>query len=237
MTTGISLVRENARSLQPPRLLWVPFPMGRPLGKPADPEFQLDVIEAALALLARESGPVLEDYPRDAPPVDADAAAPACPVSFARPRQADESWASRLADELALLKPWYDLGRRRRDGRTLVGISERTPEDNVVAVGQLLDEHKLPIEDLKWFKLATEDLKVFYIEALTAQPGEHDHHEVQQRLWRDSALGAALIEFYRMFRRMDDPRLNIIARIIVPREAVEEATGEEVVIPPAEWPR
>lgn len=237
MTTGISLVRENAQSLQPPRSLWVPFPLGRPLGKPGDPEFQLDVIEAALALLARESGPVLEDYPRDAPPVDADAAAPACPVSFARARQADESWASRLANELTLLKPWYELGRRRRGGRTLVGISQRTPEDNIVAVGQLLDEHKLPLEDLKWFKLATEDLKVLYLEALTAQPGEHDHHEVQQRLWRDTALGAALIEFFRMFRRMDDPRLNIIARIIVPREAVEEATGEEVVIPPAEWPR
>ena len=57
MTTGISLVRENAQSLQPPRSLWVPFPLGRPLGKPGDPEFQLDVIEAALALLARESGP------------------------------------------------------------------------------------------------------------------------------------------------------------------------------------
>ena len=36
MTTGISLVRENTASMQPPRALWVPFPLGRPLGVPDD---------------------------------------------------------------------------------------------------------------------------------------------------------------------------------------------------------
>ncbi|MGE3465240.1 MAG: selenoprotein B, partial [Pseudomonadales bacterium] len=83
MTTGIALVRENAASMQPPRTLWVSFPLGRPLGKPADPAFQHRVIAAALELLARESGPVLEDFPEDAPAPGTENA-PACPVSFTK---------------------------------------------------------------------------------------------------------------------------------------------------------
>ena len=67
MSTGISLVRENAASLQPPRTLWVSFPLGRPLGVPGDPAFQRRVIQAGLQLLTRSEGPVLQDYAEDAP--------------------------------------------------------------------------------------------------------------------------------------------------------------------------
>ena len=74
MTTGISLVRENTESMQPPRSLWVTFPLGRPLGKPGDPAFQHRVIAAALELLNCESGPVLADYPEDAPSIAVDSA-------------------------------------------------------------------------------------------------------------------------------------------------------------------
>ncbi|MGA1108472.1 MAG: selenoprotein B, partial [Pseudomonadales bacterium] len=49
-TTGISLVREHTAQLQPPRSLWVSFPLGRPLGIPNDAEFQHAVIKAALEL-------------------------------------------------------------------------------------------------------------------------------------------------------------------------------------------
>lgn len=83
MTTGISLVRENAVSMQPPRSVWVTFPLGRPLGKPNDPAFQHRVISAALELLNCDSGPVLVDYAEDAPSIAVDSV-PACPVSFHR---------------------------------------------------------------------------------------------------------------------------------------------------------
>ena len=53
MTTGIALVRENAEALQPPRMLWVSFPLGRPLGKPGDPAFQKRVILGALRNVMR----------------------------------------------------------------------------------------------------------------------------------------------------------------------------------------
>ncbi|MGE3464692.1 MAG: hypothetical protein AB7I04_22520, partial [Pseudomonadales bacterium] len=235
MTTGIALVRENAASMQPPRTLWVSFPLGRPLGNPADPAFQHRVIAAALELLARESGPVLEDFPEDAPATGTENA-PACPVSFTKMRDTADSWRARLAGELTSLVPWYDLGRRRRQGRTLVGVSDSTAQENAAALGALLDEGRLPVEDLTWFKHAIEDLKVFYVEALTAQPGDYDPQHVARLLWKETTLGAALIEFYRMFRRAEDNRLKVIARMIVPREAVEEATGEEIELPAGKEP-
>ena len=60
-TTGISLVREHTEAMHPPRALWVPFDLGRPLGPPDEPEFQRDVLRALLATLERPSGPVLDE--------------------------------------------------------------------------------------------------------------------------------------------------------------------------------
>lgn len=66
-TTQISLIREHTESIRPPRALWVPFELGRPLGRPGDAGFQLDVLRAALILLESPTGPVLRDYPGEAP--------------------------------------------------------------------------------------------------------------------------------------------------------------------------
>ena len=85
-TASISLVREHTEVMQPPRALWVPFPLGRPMGVAHDPAFQRRVLRALLALFERPSGPVLEDFPEDAPAdglVHADdSAGEACPVFF-----------------------------------------------------------------------------------------------------------------------------------------------------------
>lgn len=62
-TTCIILLREIAEKVRPPRALFVPFPLGYPLGAPHDAELQRKVIAAALALLEREGpGPLLADY-------------------------------------------------------------------------------------------------------------------------------------------------------------------------------
>lgn len=225
MTTGISLVRENTASMQPPRALWVSFPLGRPLGKPGDAAFQIDVIRAALALLERTEGPVLEDYPHDVPAAPADEAQ-ACPISFASDRTDDGSWTARLERELARLRPWYDLSLRRRNGRTLVGVSPSTPDENIRRLGGYLDANELPI-DITWLKRAVEDLKACYLEAMTSQPGEHDTAAVHAIFWQDTDLGAAILSLYRDYQASDDNRLKLVARMLAPREAVGMATGPE----------
>ncbi len=222
-TTGISLVRENAEDQRPPRSLWVPFPLGRPLGKPNDAAFQHRVIAGALALFQHPAGPVLEDYPEDAPTVAAESA-PACPVSFPDPNgnAEDNGWARRLSAEVALLQPWHDLGRRRR-GRSIVGVSG-TPIDEILErLGTLLDADEIQVPDPKWFKYAIEDAKAFYLEALTAQPGDYDPVRVEQILWGDTQLGAALAVFYEWFSQQ--PRLALMAKIVASRAAIAAAAG------------
>ena len=61
-TVSISLLNEVARQLKPPRALWVPFPMGYPLGEPNNADLQHETIAAALRLLERNDVPVLENF-------------------------------------------------------------------------------------------------------------------------------------------------------------------------------
>ena len=221
MTTGISLVRENTESMQPPRALWVSFPLGRPLGIPNNADFQHRVIGAALNLLTHTRGPVLADYAEDAPAVNVEAT-PICPVSFATTRS-DDTWLGRLTAELATLKPWYELGRRRRDGRTLVGVADSSIEEIFARLADYLDAGQLPTGELRWFKQSIEDAKAYYVEALTAQPGDYDPSRVYQTLWSDTQLGIGLRIFHDGFYA--HPKLQSFARIILPREAVGNAPG------------
>lgn len=61
-TVSISLLREVAEQLKPPRALFVPFPMGFPLGESKNAELQHQVIAAALRLLERNDVPALENF-------------------------------------------------------------------------------------------------------------------------------------------------------------------------------
>tara|TARA_B100001093_G_C26565439_1_gene900560 strand:+ start:136 stop:819 length:684 start_codon:yes stop_codon:yes gene_type:complete len=218
MTTGISLVRENAASMQPPRSLWVPFALGRPLGKANDPAFQHRVIAAALALLSAQRGPVLQEFPENAP-TPADNELVACPVTFIQPEAVGTSWAQRLVTEQDTLQSWHDLGKRRRHGRTLVGIANTKIKDIASRLGEFLDNDSLPVDDLVWFKHAVEDAKTFYLEAMTAQPGEHDQEHLQEVFWCQTDLGEALAQLSEKLTAQLGS--DSFARILMPRRALE----------------
>ncbi len=61
-TVSISLLREVVSVLKPPRALFVPFPMGFPLGAPNNAALQHRVIAAALELLERNDTPILAEF-------------------------------------------------------------------------------------------------------------------------------------------------------------------------------
>jgi hypothetical protein len=70
-TVCLTLLREVAEKVRPPRALFVPYPHGFPLGRPNDPELQRAILLDALQLLERKTGPVLEEWhepPRQANP-------------------------------------------------------------------------------------------------------------------------------------------------------------------------
>jgi len=221
MTTGIALIRENAEALQPPRLLWVTFPLGYPLGKPNDPAFQRRVIEASLDLLNRPSGPVLEDYPEELPQADLKSVE-FCPVNFARPSHDASSWRARLANERLLLQPWYEMSLRRR-GRTMVGLAEAEIDEILDIVGGWLDDRSQPFPDINAFKFGIEDAKAWYSEAISARPGDYAAGQVENILYHDTAFGAALKEYFNHFA--GDEKTIIMARLIAPRWAMDASTG------------
>lgn len=93
-TVALLANRPAAELIGPPRGLYCEFPLGRPLGKPLDEDFQRSVLDAAFALLPRMEGPAIETFDVvirdevDAPlacpiPPRLDPAAPA-PISEAR---------------------------------------------------------------------------------------------------------------------------------------------------------
>ena len=62
-TVCLSLLREVAEKVRPPRTLFVPFPMGYPLGAPDQPGLQHSIIRVALNLFhASGSLPLLSCY-------------------------------------------------------------------------------------------------------------------------------------------------------------------------------
>lgn len=226
-TTGISLVRENTEALRPPRFLWVPFPLGRPLGMPGDPAFQRRVILAALGLLDAPAGPVLEDYPEDVPSPPTDAVV-ACPVSFPARLEGSGTWTAALRHEIALLRPWHVRSVERR-GRTTVGIADAPVEDLAIRLGSMLDAtsgsaEALPrtLPALQRLKRTLSDLLAFQEEAVTAQLGDMPWQEVRRVLWQESVLGDAILTLRDRFRASGDPRLLAFTRVLVPRGALDD---------------
>jgi hypothetical protein len=58
-TTSVTLLREVTERVRTPRALFVPFPLGYPLGRPDDPELQTRILRAAFGLLSQPGPPPL----------------------------------------------------------------------------------------------------------------------------------------------------------------------------------
>jgi len=179
-TTQISLIREHTETIRPPRALWVPFELGRPLGVPDAPALQRRVLGAALDLLERVEGPVLADFPAQAiaPGLEAEPehAVWACPVNFtpaAKDPGERKTLISAFRHEVAELRSWYDLGLEK-SGRTAVSNFEPDAAAGLLAgyiIGDPPDTADLNLPLALALRLAAQDLKAFYFEAAVARPG------------------------------------------------------------------
>lgn len=114
-TIALGSMRNQIANTAPPRGLWCDFPLGRPLGKPADPEFQHRVLAHAFGLLDA-TGPVFEEFPERI--IDDGTEVMACSL----PPRHDPN-AHPAVDEARGLRPAYDravaqYGNRVGAGRT-----------------------------------------------------------------------------------------------------------------------
>ncbi|MCH9052941.1 MAG: hypothetical protein IIA72_18060 [Proteobacteria bacterium] len=218
-TTQISLIREHTEKIVPPRALWVPFELGRPFGAPDDSGFQKRVLLGALALLEAEEGPILADFPDEAPG-GGDITGWACPINLAPPPGAgDGSLSAALEDEMARLLTWYDLAVQRR-GRTTVGASGLGLEEIARFLLCYIDDQgtESPNPDLAIaLKHAVEDLKAFYMEAATARPGPSSARQVADWFWRQTSGAKVLYALKAVCIASDDAAIKRLGhRAIVP---------------------
>lgn len=196
--------------------------LGRPFGAPNEPAFQRKVLLAALKLLEATAGPVLQDFPEDAPASTDGNEGFACPVSFARADQAVPDLPEALQREIAQLAPWHDLALKRR-GRSTVGLSGLRIEAIADFIASYLGDAPLPNYQPESplgvaLKRACDDLKAYYYEACAAQPGNLSASAIQDWFWRDTAAGRAFLELKAVCLASADKSVKLFgSNSLVPR--------------------
>ena len=196
-------VRQQAEAIAPPRALYCDFPLGRPLGKPRDPQFQRRVLDAAFALLEHTDGPIIADFP-DVIVDEADVPL-ACPLP---PRHDPDVHPA--VDEARGLRPAWQR-TRTANGATQVGRVV-VADDIVDAIGLFV---AVADDDAHWKSVAWPgkdllatlmDIRCYYEEAALALvdhvPGAH-----QSDAWfyESTEMGALLQRFKDRVESQDPP--------------------------------
>jgi hypothetical protein len=219
------LIRPHTEKIKPPRALWVPFELGHPLGAPDNPEFQRRVLMDVLSLFDRPSGPVIEDFPDDEPESDVEVVL-SCPVNYSDYyKEMDETDSRQKAfnTEITGMRSWYDMAVSKRN-RTTVGVSGI----DIGKLGDFIysfvkgDEPENPRDDISLaytLKFAVEDLKSYYVEGITAQPGQSgvSSKKISDWFWDETVAGKVLLDLKKVCEKSEDRMMAMMgAHFIVP---------------------
>ena len=186
------------------------------------------VLTAALALLDEDGpGPILNTLDVEMPSTTGDThdAVWTCPVSFPAPSSGNAN-VDRVLEEVRLLMPWFDRGQDLRR-HTAADVSGLGVEELCAWLGKFLESptpDASPIAErtlAETFKLSVEDLKAFYIEAVTAQPGVGTSQQINNWFWDDTAAGDLLWQLREKLKTHPDELIRLHAGLtLVPRAQV-----------------
>jgi hypothetical protein len=219
-TVAISLIRLHTERIENPRSLWVPFELGRPIGPPRHAGFQLNVLREALQLLMAEGGPViLADFPDEDPTsVDLPNWAPSFDVAPAEANLTNGSALEKaLQDEVAKALPAYEHFVQS-NGRTTVGLSGLGVEAIINYLVSFPSEATRPdlpqgvtaVQLLRW---ATDDLKAFYLEAMSAGSEIPSSRQMQTWFWDRTLAARVIIALRRLLLARDDKQSQAVGRM------------------------
>jgi len=188
----------------------------------------MKVLVAALQLLESPSGPVLSDYPEEAPLSEDSLMGWSCPINLGdEPLDLTNEQKLRAAfkREIDRMQSWYDLALKRR-GRTTFGLSGLTPEAVADFIGGFLDgsvpdnpRNDLPLAFL--LKLAVDDLKSYYLEAAAAEPGDSvpGSAALAGWFWRETVAARVLRAVKESCQNSNDQMLQVTGtRLIIPMD-------------------
>lgn len=228
-TTIVSLVKVHSEKTRPPRSLWVPYDLGRPLGAPNDPGEQRRILASALALLEKSDGPcLLEDFAD--PQEDLTDDTWVCPVSLPCPANIGvDQMVEALKSELAIIKPLYDRALQET-GRTTVGLATLAVEDLPDFIEVMMRGETPPGSPTGSqggfalgfeLRFAVDDLKAMYLEAAACGPGSPSAEQLLSWFWRESVAARLLWALSGVLRRSEDPALKFIGgNFLIPAEQV-----------------
>ena len=224
-TVMVGFVREHIEAIRPPRALWLDFPMGRPMGKPNDPAYQMKVIRAAFELFDASSGPLLEDFPEIIPVQDGRMGY-ALPVDLVLTTDdvGDvDALVAEVQAEIEGLRPAYEAAVAAR-GRTTVGASEVAVADLAPYIAAFVkgDKPKSPrkgVTPIPLLKLVVEDLAAYYTEARTHRDGIDDIETLGKWFWEETKAGQLVLWLEAMSLESEDKVLRQIVEmsLITPR--------------------
>ncbi len=200
-TVVLSSVRNVAERMHPPRALHCEFPLGRPLGRPGDPEFQQRVLAAAFALLERPDGPVLEDFP------DAIESAGGEPLACPMPPRYDPSLPAAVDEARALRDAWdrsFAATGRSTVGRCLDadGIPDALAALVKISQGTDWKQAGLPGSPIE----IAHDVRSYYQElAVELASGPPGPWAVERWFYDETEAGRAVLAARRAMRAAEAP--------------------------------
>ena len=211
--TSLSMVREHTERVKPPRALFVPYPFGRPLGRPGDPALQLRVLRAALALTEAPRGPVLEDFADHTFADDVNLPQAATVSACAE--------CGLVSAEVDALRPDYERWVAAHSGRTAVGVAGVAPARLPALAACLqayadgaeadLPERPSTVELPQFLRWCADDLKAYYFEARLNQVPDSPFQDLHRWFWGQTAAGALCVAVRDRLKAGGDPKLDAAA--------------------------
>jgi hypothetical protein len=215
VTVALSLVREHTMKVKPPRAVYVPFPLGLPVGHPENVTEQDAVLTLAFSTLDAPSGPVLFDY------VDEQAASEAgSPMQASEVNVSAAALSVDLVTEVTLMRRYWEQ-RLEATGRSGVGLTGIPPQrfrgvvrfleafvtDPTSDMPERPPETALPL----YIRSCVEDLRVMYAEARMKTHPNEQSAERQHWILGETALGVLMRRLRDAMEASDNPAVKAAA--------------------------
>ena len=190
-----------------------------------------------LKLLESAKGPILEDFPEDAPGMTGQPAQVlqvACPVNFSNPKAnltTIEKLLDSFAEEFLQMKTWYEVAMLKNK-RTTVGVSGLYPEEVVEYLaafvrGEMAGKNigDTLIDD--GLRMVAEDLKAFYFEAVSAQPGQPtDSKSLADWFWGQTSAALVINEVRKISLQEGSKKMALLGNLLlIPRNQMHRFTA------------